>query len=73
MRVAWKQCSENPRRAYRPFVANCNSMRRARPRRAAPGRRRTPCAPRNSARQVDPRSDDRSALPRRERRHRAHS
>ncbi|RQV16676.1 hypothetical protein DF039_18245 [Burkholderia cenocepacia] len=63
MHVAWKQCSENPPRAYRPFVANCNCTRPQRQSGAAPGVGRAPCGSRVSVRRVGSRHADRSVLP----------
>ncbi|OXI72610.1 hypothetical protein CFB81_04305 [Burkholderia sp. AU28863] len=63
MHVACKQCSENPRRAYRAFVANCNCTRPQRPSGAVPGVGRAPCGSRDSVRGVGPRHADRSVLP----------
>ncbi|OXI75744.1 hypothetical protein CFB44_04510 [Burkholderia sp. AU31280] len=63
MHVAWKQCSENPPRAYRPFVANCNCTRPQRPSGAAPDMGRVPCRSRDSVRGIGSRHADRSVLP----------
>ncbi|MPV56949.1 hypothetical protein CFB46_08485 [Burkholderia sp. HI2761] len=63
MHVACKQCSENPPRAYRAFVANCNCTRAEPPSGAGPGTGCEPCGSRTSIRRVGTRPDDRSLLP----------
>ncbi|RQU00566.1 hypothetical protein DF146_02065 [Burkholderia cenocepacia] len=63
MHVACKQCSENPPRAYRAFVANCNCTRPEPPRGAAPGAGDDACGSRDSVRGVGSQHDGRSVLP----------
>ncbi|RQV11070.1 hypothetical protein DF047_07355 [Burkholderia cenocepacia] len=63
MHVACKQCSENPPRAYRAFVANCNCTRLEASRGAVPDAGCHPCASRDSVRGAGPRHHERSVLP----------
>ncbi|NTZ06228.1 hypothetical protein FCJ61_06250 [Burkholderia metallica] len=63
MHVAWKQCSENPPRAYCAFVANCNCTRPEPPSSAGLGAGGDPCGSRDSVRGVGSPYDDRSVLP----------
>ncbi|OXI25905.1 hypothetical protein CFB35_04340 [Burkholderia sp. AU16482] len=63
MHVAWKQCSENPPRAYRAFVANCNRTRPEPPCGAIPGAGGAPCRSRDSVRGDGSPHNDRSVLP----------
>ncbi|RQS20814.1 hypothetical protein DIE06_09695 [Burkholderia sp. Bp8998] len=63
MHVAWKQCSENPPRAYRAFVANCNSTRLQPPCGMALRILDIPCRSRDSVPPVKSRHIGRSVLP----------
>ncbi|RQS59249.1 hypothetical protein DID98_16580 [Burkholderia sp. Bp8984] len=63
MHVACKQCSENPPRAYRAFVANCNSIRLQTPCGVALRILDIACRSRDSVRPVKARHIVRSVLP----------